>query len=254
MTAIICVCQKRHSAVHVVTDAAHYMPGQGIVALAHKTAAVPQWPGVVTSTGSTFNVTLFSAGLAQKFTSWDAMIAGAESELPGMVAGYGLSWSTVILAGISAARGPEAWMFQNDADLPPHISKSDADASPLYAAPFKFVKLPDVIMSPVAPPEMSIAADYEGIDVDADPELVVWSLKKLVAMQRTMPLPDGVGGIGGWAELTTVSADGVTQSILQRWPGDKIGGCLRHEPIDWDAWRTQNSKPRSDKAPLRVVR
>ena len=66
------------------------MPGQGIVALAHKTAAVPQWPGVVTSTGSTFNVTLFSAGLAQKFTSWDAMIAGAESELPGMVAGYGL--------------------------------------------------------------------------------------------------------------------------------------------------------------------
>jgi hypothetical protein len=90
---------------------------------------------------------------------------------------------------------------------------------------------------------MSIAAGYEGIDVDADPNAVMWSVRKVLAMQRHMPLPDGIGGIGGWAELTTVSAGGVSQRIVDRWPEDQVGAPLHHGPIDWDRWHVDNPKP-----------
>ncbi|MBP1290384.1 MULTISPECIES: hypothetical protein [Bradyrhizobium] len=54
----------------------------------------------------------------------------------------------------------------------------------------------------------------------------------------------GLGGVGGFAELTTVSRDGVTQRIIDRWPGDEIGGPLHPVPNDWTAWRRLNPAPR----------
>jgi hypothetical protein len=56
-------------------------------------------------------------------------------------------------------------------------------------------------------------------------------------------LPDGIGGIGGWAELTSVSAEGGTQRIIERWPEDTIGAPQHHGPIDWERWHTDNPKP-----------
>jgi hypothetical protein len=127
--------------------------------------------------------------------------------------------------------------------LPAHISQDEVDACPYFGEPYKLMRLPDVIMTPPVPAETVIAANFEGIDVEADPELVTWSMRKHLAMQRAMPLPDGVGGIGGFAELTTVSAEGVTQRVIERWPGDKIGAPLHHGPIDWDRWHADNPRP-----------
>lgn len=243
MTAIIAVCQPRRNLVHIVTDAAMYLSDQTVVAFANKSAPVAQWPGLVTAMGSAFNIALFRAGLAQKFATWDAMIAHAESELPSIAESYGLSWSSVLLAGISKERGPEIYQFTNDVP-PPDLIAEDASASPTFAAPYKLVKLPEVIVTPpVSDAGTIIAADWEGFDVDADPALVVWSMRKHLAMQRHMPLPVGVGGIGGFAELTTISPDGITQRIIERWPDDKIGAPLHHGPISWDQWDADNPKP-----------
>jgi hypothetical protein len=229
--------------LHVLTDAAQYIDGT-VVSFGNKTATLPQWPGVITCTGSAFNIALFRSGLAEQFASWDAMIAGAEGMLPDLVRGYGLMWSTIILAGISKERGPEAYIFTNDAEPPAHISREEIATSPLYGAPFKLFKLPDVIMTPPVPPETVIAARWEGIDADAEPESVVWSMRKHLTMQRHMPLPGGLGGIGGWGELTTVRGDSVViQRIIDRWSDDKAGAPLHHGPINWDRWHADNPKP-----------
>jgi hypothetical protein len=250
MTAIVIAAQPKRGLVHVLTDAAQYRDGK-VICFGNKSAPVPQWPGVITCTGSAFNTTLFRSGLAERFSTWDDMIAGAESELPQMVKDYGLSWSTVVLAGISRSRGPELYSFDNDARLPDHISGAEKDASPYHSEPFKLIRLPDVIMSPpVTDAATLVGADFEGIDVDADPDSVIWSMRKHLAMQRAMPLPDGIGGIGGFGELSTVSADGVTHRIVDRWPGDEIGAPLHHGPADWVAWHRDNPKPGTSRLQL----
>jgi hypothetical protein len=94
------------------------------------------------------------------------------------------------------------------------------------------VPLPKVIMTPVPSNEISIAADYEGIEPNADPETAIWSIRKIPAMQRTMPLPQDIGGIGGWAEVMTTSPSGITQRVIERWPEDQIGARLCEQPID----------------------
>lgn len=214
-----------------------------MVSFGNKTEPVSQWPGVITATGSAFNLTLFRSGLSEKFATWDDVIAGAEAELPTMVKDYGMSSSTVLLAGISETRGAEVYSFDNDAPLPAHLSQEEKEASQYYSDPFKLVKLPDVIMTPPVPGDVVIAANFEGIDVDADPEVVIWSMQKHLTMQRHMPLPNGLGGIGGFAELTTVSKDGITQRIIDRWPQDQVGAPLHHGPCDWDEWHRLNPKP-----------
>ena len=182
------------------------------------------------------------------------MVLGADAVLPGMYAMFGLpGGSSVILAGISAKRGPEAYAFQTDDVLPPGTTREEAEASPYYAAPFKMVKLPDHIGTPVAPIEMVEAAGFEGFDVDGDVETVLWSMRKLIMMQRHMPLPGEIGGIGGFAEITTISEEGTTQRIVERW-SDQIGDSFRPTPIDWAQWHRDNPRPGANVTPLKTIK
>jgi len=246
VTAIVCVCQPRHSLIHLATDAAIYQADQSVVAFGTKVWPVSHWPGLVTCAGNAAAVPLFGWALSQEFPTWDDLVDDAErglAKLARLVKDYGLSHAAVLLAGISAERGAEAYTFQTTVELPLGVTREEAEASPHFQPPFVLAKFPDVIMNPVAPPEIAIAAGYEGIDVDADPETVVWSIRKVLAMQRHMPLPDGIGGIGGFAELTAVSPEGVTQRVVERWPNDKIGAPLHHGSIDWDKWHAEHPKP-----------
>lgn len=255
MSAIVCVCQPQHNLVHVATDAAMYREDQSVVAFGSKVYPISHWPGLVTCVGNAVAVPLFGWELAQHFASWDELIengADAMSRLAGIVDVHGIPHASVLLAGISAQRGPEAYTFQTTVEVPPGMTREEAESSPYFQPPYVLVKLPDVIMNPVAPPEISIAAAYEGIDTEADPEAVAWSIRKVLAMQRGMELPEGIGGIGGWAELSTVSEVDVTQRVIERWPEDRIGAPLHHGPIDWKAWHRSNPKPGQSR--LKVVK
>jgi hypothetical protein len=225
------------------------------VAFGTKVFTVPHWPGLVTNVGNGGATILLGTALSQEFSSFDDLIARRDSKLPQMVAGCGIpTGADVLLVGISEQRGPESYVFRINDDLPLTTSREEAEASAYWAdRPCELIKLPAVVMTPVPPPEMSIAANWEGIDVDADPELVIWSLRKHLEMQRQIVLPEGIGGIGGHGQLTTISADGITQRIIQRWPEDKIGARLRPCPIDWKKWHADNPKPGTGRPPLRAA-
>lgn len=255
MTAIVVACQRQHNLIHVATDAAMYRDGEGVTAFGKKVDTVGHWPGVITNAGNGAAGALFTRELSKQFATWDDMVGDYGAGVPALAAiveDYGLSHALVVLAGFSQARGPESYTFQTSLALPPGVTAEQAAANEQYAAPFTLVKLPDVIMTPVAPPEMAITAGYEGIDVNADPEVVLWSMRKAMTMQRHMLMPDGVGGIGGFAEIATIGPDGVTQRVLERWSQDKIGGPLDPGAIDWAEWGRDHPKPTQKRA-LRIV-
>jgi hypothetical protein len=100
--------------------------------------------------------------------------------------------------------------------------------------------LPDWITGPPAPIEMVNAAQFEGVDVDAHPEVVIGQLRKLLEMQRHAIYPGCGHKIGGYGQLTTIRPDGIEERRLQEWPEDKIGELIQPRPISWPAWNAAN--------------
>jgi hypothetical protein len=88
-----------------------------------------------------------------------------------------------------------------------------------------------------------LPAAYEGVDLEAEPAEVIWSLRKIVEMQRHCAASRDFGAIGGFATCTSVSAEGITQRMLARWCEDQIGAPLRPAPPDWKLWHVENPKP-----------
>lgn len=254
MTAIIVVSQRDR--IHVATDAAIYRRAEGVVAFGNKVTAIAHLNGLVTCAGTAAAAPLFGWDFSHRYTDWDSMIERLPSDLPEMAASYGLPHGAIVLlAGISPTRGPEAWNFCLDDAVPPANTREEMEASPYHGRPFSLVKLPAHVETPVPPPDMAIAANWEGFDPEADEATTIWSMRKLLTMQRHMPLPEGVGGIGGFAEITTVSEAGITQRIVERW-SDRLGAPLRPGAIDWKAWHADNPKPSATnrKPNLRSIR
>jgi hypothetical protein len=242
MTAIVIVAQPKHGCIHIATDAAYYTKEQSVVAFSGKVYPVPHWPGALANVGNAAASPLFGWSLAQDRPTFDDVVAISEPNLQAYSTAWHLpSHAEMIVAGLSAERGPEAYAFRTGDMMAP----GETEAGPQYEdAPFRLVKLPEWVMTPMANDQV-IPANFEGIDVDADPDEVVWSIRKVLEMQRQTQLPEGVGGIGGFGSLTTISAEGIHQRIICRWQEDQIGGPLRAPPIDWDQWHRDNPRPGS---------
>jgi hypothetical protein len=224
--------------VHIAVDAASYFGGK-VAAFGCKTFSVPQWPGLVTSAGNATAMPVFGIELSQRFPRWDDLIAGASPPvLRTLAEPYGLRLGAEVwLAGISAERGPEAFVFYTDGELP------DTGCGEKLPPPFVLRELvDDLMLRPVANDQV-VPAHWTGIHDDDDVETVHWKLKKVLTMQRFTKLPDEVGGIGGFGTAITISADAITQRVVCRWPEDQIGIRIRPGQIDWDRWHRDNPKP-----------
>lgn len=245
MTAVAVFTQPSRGAVYMVTDAALYDSCSGaIITFENKTALVKHWPGAVTNTGNAAATSLAVGALGNVFQTWDGMVTGAEDFLARVVPTWDLqSGADVILAGISATRGPEAYTFRIDDELPVLATQEQAAASKYWAErPFKLVRLGKLVMAPV-PHDQILPANWEGISDDADDAEIEWSMKKLIGMQRHMSLPDSIGGIGGFATITKITSNGIDQRLLLEWPEDRTGGRIRPGPIKWSEWYRTNPRP-----------
>lgn len=245
MTAVAVFTQPSRGAVYMVTDGALYDALSGaIITFENKTAVVENWPGAVTNTGNAEATGLVVDALGGEFPTWDGMVAGADDFLARVVPTWGLqSGADVILAGMSATRGPEAYTFRIDDELPVLATQEEAAASKYWAdRPFKFVRLGKLVMAPV-PHDQILPANWEGIADDADDAEIEWSMRKLINMQRHMSLPDSIGGIGGFATITKITSEGIEQRTLLEWPEDRTGGRIRPRPINWQKWHRDNPRP-----------
>jgi hypothetical protein len=240
MTAIAIAAQP--DCIHVAADAAYYDQSGFVDSFADKGTIVLHWPAFFIGTGNSGTQKFLARELAHTFGGFDEFVDGAEHVLPGLLRDRDWPTAELIVAGISAERGPEAWSFVTDNKPPPGMTEEEAAATKYRAEPLKLVKLGAVVMTPV-PADQVQAANWQGIKPDAPFDEVLWSLRKLITMQRHTALPDEVGGIGGFGTVTSVYADRIEQRVVVRWPEDQIGTKLQPAPIDWGAWHRDNPPP-----------
>lgn len=241
MTAINVVCQKRHNIVQIMTDASAYTPDGVLVGIGTKCFVEPNWPGVITGRGTAIAIPLLGAALSIKFGNFDALVAGVEDVLEEMVDYYKITgYAELIIAGVSAERGPEAYMIRTSDTAPIGCSLEDAIASGHWPVPFKLQRLDDMTSGPL-PTAAAVgeAVEFAGFDMfkaDDHPDVVTAGLLTFIEMQRQSLYDDRICWVGGHAEHITISDEGIRHRILKRWP-DKIGERINPAPPIWSTFR-----------------
>jgi hypothetical protein len=246
MSAMNIVCQPRHNVAHVLVDAASYDADGVVGSLGSKTFPVPHWPGVIATRGPALALSLLGVMLSREVRTFDEMVETIEEKLPPLVDLFDRWLSETVeinLAGWSHQRqSPEAYIIYTDNKLPPGESQVVADANGFFGNPYKLMRLPKVATGPgVSDVDLIIAADYEGIEINDDPDIVAWIMRKHLEMQRRTRFPSGNYCVGGWGQYTRILPDRIEQCVLQRWDEDRVDEVITPAPIDWKAFNATKS-------------
>jgi hypothetical protein len=193
--------------------------------------------------------------LSRAFQSFDSLIAYGGEELEQLVERYQELFPPeieiafeMIVAGWSAEQNaPEAYVIYavDDAYTPADMTAEERTQLP---EPFKFCRLPNAIYGPRITDEDMLRSGLPGIDVNDAPENAVDLMRHAIEVQRHH-VPDvieegeGTHFVGGFVQLTTVTPNGITQRVLDRWP-DEIGETIKPGPIDWPKWRAERASRR----------
>ncbi len=246
MTAFNVVSQPKYGCIHVASDAAIYVDGIGVTGFNTKVVPLQHLNCVITGNGerSVIVAVANALGLERDF---DTLVENAPGTLPLFAEQLKqASVTQIVIAGVSETRGPEFYNFRVGDRLPEKIAdmRDAFENSPGWSPnPGEIVKMSEFVNAPPAAIDDVIAADFDGFDVDEPPDVVVWNLLKCLEMQRQLAWSTGEGHIGGFAQLTTVTSEGITQRILKRWPDIPFVGDIFPEPIDWKQWHIDNPKP-----------
>jgi hypothetical protein len=235
-----------------VSDGAVYLQDGTVKGFASKVAPVPHWPGAIASRGDGLAGTILKQEISQRLPTFDAAVEGVEAILPDILWEYSsLRSAELIIAGWSEKRqAPEAYTIHtaiNDDDIPAGMTREQADAakaSGALAKPLVLKRLSNATAGPALTLDIMIASGFDNFDIDADPTKLIADLRLVLECQRHMPLEhvkEGEGRyyVGGFAQVTTVSPEGITQRILDRWPEDKLGEKIDPGAPDWPALRAK---------------
>lgn len=251
MTAINIARQPLHRCLHVVTDGATYNRAGIVSGMGTKVFTAPNWPGVIAIRGIACALPVLGQALSWKFQSFDELVGGVEQVYASIIESVGFEDSNIelILAGWSYERDrPESYVIYPNEELGIGMTvekleerKRTGEWVPM-PEPYKLIELPAAMAGPYLSEPIQVSAGWCGIDVSAPPERCIATLHHLIECQRHDVL-NGVEErfVGGFAQLTTVTPDGISQRILSRWP-DKIDETIKPSPPDWVAWRAEHWK------------
>ncbi len=242
------ICQPRHRCVHVMTDAAAYDDDGILLSIGDKSYPMPHWPGVVATRGSAIGGALIAWSLSSLFQNFDDAVDRIAEELPAIVDMFNLAKHHVelIFAGWSSRREmPEAYVIETTAKLPRNFTEEQragiAKGTNIVPGEMNLTKLSDVIQGPCLSPAIVLQSGFERFDVNRDPEAAIEALRFTIECQRHDVNPDGRCYVGGFAAVTTVTQNSITQRVLHRWEEDQIGQHIKPLPIDWQAWKAARS-------------
>ncbi|MCK1629661.1 hypothetical protein [Bradyrhizobium sp. 162] len=240
MTATNVIISPKHQTIHVVTDAASYDRNGVLAGFVPKFYTVPGWPGGIAIRGMTVATPILGYELTARFPTFDSLIAGIEYELPAIVASWQLtSHIEMLVVGFSESRGgPESYVIETTAETP--IGVPAGTKGEYLPDPFILLRLPNVIAGPVIPGNIVIDAWFEGLSENDEASVLKNKLRKVIEMQRHSLYDDGIHWIGGYAQHTIISREGITQCLLQQWPEDQIGQRITPAPIDWREWNVRH--------------
>lgn len=244
------VILKQGKALHVVTDGASYMADGRVSAIEQKTSVLPHLNTVIYSRGPARTSLLLGLQIQEEFTSFDAIIGGDISffmrafyhEHENHFRSSGFPDAEVYFFGWSQAKDrPEAHLMRcgfEDSDM----FKDQADIG-YRPEPFKLVEVKGKLA--LAPPVDLTEMMAAGFPSQRRPDEMEPSvdLLHLFEIQRRKlssmkPWLDPIRTGAGFAEMTTIRRDEITQKILERYP-EQVGDYIAPGPIAWAQWRAQ---------------
>jgi hypothetical protein len=219
-------CFLTPTEAHVFSDAAIYEPRNMMVgAFANKVSILPQYNAVIGSTGRFVNITLLGIAFAElQYENFDLLADDFGSVVKRAVARTNqIDPNNPNLWGDDYTFGLAGWSPKQNA--PAFFVVESAAGQDVAAVP--------------ATKYYSPAAVFEGVDDSItrfkfDPERPGESGLAIMRAQRLKKfLPLGNVGvkhslyyaIGGFCQHTSISRDGISVKILERWP-DKIGSTV----------------------------
>ncbi|WP_454647796.1 hypothetical protein [Bradyrhizobium liaoningense] len=237
MTATNIIISPKHQAIHVTTDAASYDRNGVLAGFVPKFYTVPGWPGGIAIRGMTIATPVLGYELTNAFATFDDLVECIEIVLPSIVNRWQFTdHIEMLFVGFSEARGgPEAYVIETTDQTP--IGVPEGTKGEYLPEPFVLQRLPNVIVGPVIPGEIIMEAWFEGLSEDDEPAVLENKLRKVIEMQRHALFDDRIHWIGGYAQHTTITREGIIQCRLQDWRSeDQIGQLIKPALIDWPRW------------------
>ena len=258
---------RQRKAIHMITDAAGYT-ADGIVAnFTLKVVALPHLSAAINTRGPAFATRQIADDLENSFDTFDQIVAGLEKFAPEFYERNAERFREhdcpeleIYACGWSAARSqPEGYLIRacfEDSDF--HHDQSMAGTYRL--PPNRLQKLSACCGAPgITPADMTAAKFPEHLPVEKfDPRIDGLHLFQIqrgkLSTRKDLPPQYSVGG---FATLTTIREDEISQSVLARFD-DKVGELIKPECIgDWAEWRVNLLKNRTRpkaRAPVRERR
>ena len=232
MTAINVVCQPQHGLIQIATDGAVYDDAGVVQRLGSKVHAVPHWSAAIASRGNADHAAIAIGELINAFGSFDELVYSVSRELPVIVEKYKLDrpFELIITGFSSDRRAPEVHFIRT-------LGEND---SGLGVDPYLLFPMGKSTFAPWPTDELLTAAAFVEPRSDDAPKKVARSLRKLLEMQRRVLADDGAPRVGGFAQLTTITPQEISQRIIHRWTEDVVGERMTPPPILWAKWNREN--------------
>lgn len=238
------IIQKRDS-VHLITDAAHYDTRSVIVGIASKVYELPRSNSVLTGRGAMM-VSLIAMAALSPLTCFDDVIRALPCVLEGIDAARqgmaphlrhailtAIGWSDSyqrVMAAAASTYAPD-----DPADSEGWITAVDGYQQ---YAPISLTELgampPIDTMEVLGRDAQSVIANLEDLDPRRDGLAIFESQRRFPSVNAD----HAAYVVGGFAELTTITRDGITREILREYPEDQPGALIcpeGAEPIA-DVW------------------
>lgn len=225
MTAVNICCSSKHDRIMIATDGASYDDRGVITDIESKLRTLREWPAVISGRGNSFGIDTAARELARRATSFDELVNIAARELPLIVEQFRLDRPfELVMAGFFNSR-PNAFFIRTEG------GNDSAGLLPYVAFPMS-----PTLFGPWPSDELIVASKFVEPNPDDTSDSVARNLHKLLELQRRTPAEDGFSRVGGFAELTIITAAGIERQVIHRWTEDRVGQRMSPQPIDWQAW------------------
>jgi hypothetical protein len=246
MSAIVWLPQRE--SCHLLVDASSYFKTGVVERFLDKCRVIPELHCAVTTLGPSLWQEIIFAAIRENFASFDEVKAGIEplmSEVfeahKGTIEWVHIATEVWVIGWSTRHDRPEGFtIFLEDFDEyeKRRLVENLGDRRPFEARPISSVA---VHVNPTPTAEKLFEAGWHtGVPATDDliPEI---DLLHLMEIQRRIPF-ESVGHsiyVGGYALLTSVDRNGVTQRRVHEWPEDKVGELIKPPPMDWLKWRAE---------------
>jgi hypothetical protein len=229
MSACNILLQRRHKALHLMTDAATYNRYTGVlVDIAPKCHVAAQAKCALSSIGPLGMSEMIAGDIDEQFSSFDAVVDGIEARLPALFEEYADTIAhdcvgELYLAGWSDRLDRPAAYVTRFAKAQSDTFDHYSDRSNVDVAKFKLRECvltcnPGIDDDLIAESGLSFARGADALD----PEIDLLHLLELLRRRRAP-----------------------SEKVVHVWPEDQLGAVINPQPIDWRAWRAEREAARA---------